>query len=212
MQLYGNLAGETVVLTDRNHGVPIFLAEEPVAAPGYVTHSTWTQKADGIYQVWKLEPAAGTIAQATYELARMMADELTDAQALRVPALYEEWTVPAHYKEGIRLVYNGVLYKVLMEHDSQPTWTPDVAASVYARVLAEGTGDTPEWVQPESTEGYSKGQRVTKDGKVWESLVNDNIWMPGEVGTEQVWREVVDISPGTGGDEEQEAEPGDGEE
>ena len=34
--------------------------------------------------------------------------------------------------------------------------------------------------------------RVKHNGKVWESLVANNVWEPGAVGTETVWREVTE--------------------
>ena len=49
----------------------------------------------------------------------------------------------------------------------------------------------PEWEQPGSTNGYSKGDKVTHNGKTWESLVDNNVWEPGVIGTESLWKEVA---------------------
>ena len=38
---------------------------------------------------------------------------------------------------------------------------------------------------------YDKGDKVTHGGKIWESLVDNNSWEPGVIGTELVWREVT---------------------
>ena len=52
--------------------------------------------------------------------------------------------------------------------------------------------DTPaEWEQPGSTNGYSKGDKVTHNGKTWESLADNNVWEPGAAGTESLWKEVA---------------------
>lgn len=64
-------------------------------------------------------------------------------------------------------------------------------------MLEAGTPDTPteevpEWVQPDSTNPYPLGARVKHNGKVWESLVANNVWEPGAAGTATVWREVTE--------------------
>lgn len=37
---------------------------------------------------------------------------------------------------------------------------------------------------------YAKGDKVAHNGKMWVSLVDNNVWEPGIIGTELVWREV----------------------
>ena len=93
--------------------------------------------------------------------------------------------------------YEGELYVCLQAHTSQTDWAPTAAPSLWAKVLEAGTPDTPteevpEWVQPDSTNPYPLGARVKHNGKVWESLVANNVWEPGAVGTETVWREVTE--------------------
>lgn len=128
--------------------------------------------------------------QAIYNRAAMFAAvSFTDEQALQVPELYDSWSGDAvPYKAGMRLNYNGILYKVLQDHISQPDWTPDAAPSLFAKVLVADPEVIPEWEQPDSTNGYAKGDRVTHNGTTWESLVDNNVWEPGAVGTEGVWK------------------------
>ena len=38
---------------------------------------------------------------------------------------------------------------------------------------------------------YAKGDKVAHNGKTWVSLVDNNCWEPGIIGTELVWREVT---------------------
>lgn len=114
----------------------------------------------------------------------------TDEQALQVQDLYPEWSgAGISYNVGDRVRYNGVLYKVLQEHTSQEDWTPDTAHSLYAKILNPDPEVIPNWEQPESTNGYAKGDKVRHKEKVWESLVDNNVWEPGVVGTESVWKE-----------------------
>ena len=116
---------------------------------------------------------------------------LTDEQAATVPNLYPEWSAAGQYVAGDRCVYNDTLYKCLQTHTAQSDWTPEAAPSLWTKILAgqEGTG-IGEWEQPESTNPYQKGDKVVHNGKTWESLIDNNVWEPGAVGSESLWKEV----------------------
>lgn len=122
---------------------------------------------------------------------------VSDAAALKMPEFYPEWDGDSHeYKVGDRVNYGGTLYKVLQAHTSQSTWTPTDAPSLFAKVLVTGDEDTPpEWEQPDSTNPYMKGDRVTYNGKVYESLVDNNVWSPENY--PQGWQEVTDTNTDT---------------
>ena len=110
----------------------------------------------------------------------------TDEQALTAPALYPAWRSGASYTAGQRVLFNTVLYKVLQDHTSQHDWTPDVATSLFAKVLIPDDAEIPEWEQPDSTNPYIAGDKVTHNGKTWVSDVDNNVWEPGVYG----WTEV----------------------
>lgn len=119
------------------------------------------------------------------------AETFTDEQALKVPTLYEVWDGEGlSYCAGKRLRFNGVLYKVLSDHTSQPDWTPEAALSLFAKVLVEDPNAIVEWEQPGSTNGYMTGNKVTHNGVIYESLVDNNVWEPGATGSETVWKVV----------------------
>lgn len=119
------------------------------------------------------------------------AETFTDEQALKVPTLYENWNGEGiAYKTGKRVRFNGVLYKVLSDHTSQQDWTPEAAPSLFAKVLVEDPNVIVEWEQPGSTNGYMTGNKVTHNGVIYESLVDNNVWEPGAVGTETLWKVV----------------------
>ena len=121
------------------------------------------------------------------------AESFTDEQALQVPSLYAEWSGESkEYKTGTRLNYQSVLYKVLQDHTSQADWTPDAASSLYAKVLIPDSDVTPEWEQPDSTNGYSTGDKVTHNGVTYVSLVDNNVWEPGVAGSESLWGVVTE--------------------
>lgn len=117
---------------------------------------------------------------------------MSDYMALQYVELFGSWSGDGiAYKAGDRIRYNGTLYKVLQDHISQGDWLPDSTSSLYARVLIPDPTVIPEWEQPDSTNPYSKGDKVLHGGKTWESLVDNNVWEPGVTGTENLWREVT---------------------
>lgn len=116
---------------------------------------------------------------------------LTDEQAATVQGLFQAWNAEATYAVGDRVKYNGTLYRCLTAHTAQSTWTPTDAPSLWAKVLTDPSGVILPWEQPDSTNPYAKGDRVTHNGKTWESLVDNNVWEPGAVGTESLWKEVA---------------------
>lgn len=114
-------------------------------------------------------------------------DLATDEQAIEVPVLYPSWAEGVNYETGARISYNEVLYKVLMSHTSQADWTPDVAPSLFAKVLIVDENVIPEWEQPDSTNTYKIGDKVSHNGKNWICTVDNNSWEPGVYG----WEEIV---------------------
>lgn len=108
-----------------------------------------------------------------------LADTLTDEQAVKVPLIFEEWQAGVDYKTGKRVVYEGVLYKLLSDHTSSATYPPDVTNYIYSKILNETIdGDIPEWQQPDYTNPYMKGDRVRFNGKIYESLIDNNSYSP----------------------------------
>lgn len=112
-------------------------------------------------------------------------EAVTDDTALTVPAVYPAWRVDVDYIAGTRLRHKGTLYKVLQAHTSQADWPPDAAVSLYAKVLAPG--EISPWEQPDSTNPYMSGDKVTYSSKIWESAIDNNVWAPGVYG----WKEVT---------------------
>lgn len=109
---------------------------------------------------------------------------LPPEQALEVVSLYPIWEVGVVYTVGFMVSHLGILYKVLFEHTSQADWSPDVAISLFSRVIVgqinpdNGEQEILDWVQPDSTNGYMTGDKVRFEGAVYESLIDNNIWSP----------------------------------
>ena len=114
---------------------------------------------------------------------------LEDKDALECVCLYEKWSGDSvQYTAGQRVQDDGILYTVLQAHTSQPDWKPADAPSLFAKVLIPDPSVVPEWEQPDSTNPYAKGDKVTHNGKTWVSDIDGNVWEPGVYG----WTEVAE--------------------
>jgi hypothetical protein len=114
------------------------------------------------------------------ELAAKGRDALSDTDALTYSAYFPEWDGEGKtYTAGERVQYGGKLYKILQAHTSQSDWKPTAAASLFSEILAGQSGTAVgEWKQPDSTNPYSKGDKVIHNGYYWTSLVDNNVWEP----------------------------------
>lgn len=109
------------------------------------------------------------------------AQSLSDETALKAVCLHPVWSSGTAYAVGFKAQHKNVLYKCLTAHTAQDEWTPNVSPSLWAKVLVED-GNILPWEQPDSTNPYMIGDRVTHNGKAWESIVDDNVWEPGVYG------------------------------
>lgn len=117
--------------------------------------------------------------QSLHKIGKIVANNVTDdVQALEIKEFYDDWQEGAQYEVGRYVTYDDVLYKVITAHTSQADWTPPAAASLFANVLTSLDGTPKEWVQPDSTNPYMKGDKVIFEGKTYESTVDNNIWSP----------------------------------
>lgn len=113
------------------------------------------------------------------KLSATMADE----DAVETVELFPVWKAGGEYAAGDRVRYDGKLYKCLQAHTAQADWNPVDAPSLWAEVLAGQDGTAiGEWVQPDSTNPYMRGDKVNYNGKTYESEVDNNVWAPGVYG------------------------------
>ena len=122
----------------------------------------------------------------------LFAETLSDAQALQVPMLFDDFDGNGvAYEVGKRVLYNDILYKVIQAHTSQADWTPTNAPSLFAKVINETIdGSIPEFEQPDSTNPYMKGNKVKFNGKIYESVIDNNIWSP--TAYPSGWKEITE--------------------
>ena len=130
-----------------------------------------------------------TAEEVTAMLIRQQINTLTvdDSTALRMTEFYPEWAVGQAYTAGYKVQRVGKLWRCLQAHTSQDGWEPDSAPSLWAKVLIPDENVVPEWEQPDSTNPYSAGDKVSHNGKTWVSTIDNNVWEPGTV---EYWKEV----------------------
>lgn len=128
-----------------------------------------------------------TAEEVTALLIKQQINSITvdDNTAMRMVEFYPEWTTDTDYAAGFKVQHNGTLFKCLTAHTSQADWTPEAAPSLWAKVLIPDPDVIPEWEQPDSTNPYSKGDKVTHNGVTWASDVDNNVWEPGAFGWSQ---------------------------
>lgn len=181
---YGQFVSGSVYLTTDGSGLPIREAAEPTPGDGYHTSLAYEQRDGAIWQVWTIVPDAGTAQDATLMLAQIQASRLSDADALKVPALFPAYETGHVYAEGDRALWHGVLYKAISGHTAtveDPTLDPQHWSSVVPAPAGEAIA---EWASGKS---YAKGDRVTRYGQVYESLMDSNTLEPGVFGSEAAW-------------------------
>lgn len=114
---------------------------------------------------------------------------LPDEAIGRMQPYFPKWAPNTNYIRHQSFVSygegDGYVWRCETTHTSQADWTPDASPSLWSKVLTSHTDILP-WEQPASTNPYMKGDKVLWDGKVWESEIDNNVWMPGVYG----WKEV----------------------
>ena len=119
------------------------------------------------------------------QIIEIASQSLPDEIALEVVCLHPLWAPGTSYEVGFKVQYNNTLYSCLTAHTAQKSWTPDASPSLWSKVLVED-GAILAWEQPDSTNAYMTGDKVTHNGKTWVSDVDNNVWEPGVYG----WTEV----------------------
>lgn len=114
----------------------------------------------------------------------VMAEDLTDTDALDVKELFPSWMTDKAYSVSDRVRYEDILYKCVQAHTSQVDWAPDVTPALWTRVSID---EFPEWIQPTGAQDtYMTGDKVSHNGQHWVSTVDYNTWEPGVYGWNKI--------------------------
>ena len=115
----------------------------------------------------------------TAAMFSVMTMALTDDQAMEVSTLIEEWSVGGAYKTGDIRRYNGALYRALQDSTGEEQYPPDTFVAGWKRIGEPNEDGVYPWVQPlGATDAYNAGDKVTYNGKTYESLIDGNVWSP----------------------------------
>ena len=115
-------------------------------------------------------------------LIELASASLSDKDALDGVELFPHWQTDTAYEVGVRVAYEGLLYKCLLAHTSQASWAPDVSPSLWVRV-DNPQEEWPEWRQPTgATDAYKLGDKVSHLEKHWISDYDNNTWEPSVFG------------------------------
>jgi hypothetical protein len=108
------------------------------------------------------------------------AASLSDADALDAVELFPAWEADTEYARGVRIRYDGKLYRCEQAHTSQSIYPPDIIPALWTEVAAPG--EIPVWKQPTGAQdAYMTGDKVwypEKDTTVYVSLIDNNTWSP----------------------------------
>ncbi len=114
---------------------------------------------------------------------------LTDEQAETVTNLFPVWHADTEYAVGDRRQFDGLLYRCVQAHTSQPGWEPPNVPALWARTWVD---EWPEWIQPAGAhDAYNTGDKVSHKGKHWISAMDANVYEPGVYG----WDEAEGAEP-----------------
>lgn len=181
--IYGVKAGDNVVLTNAQNGKPIIATEPPSIPDGYMADYSWNDDGSQITQVWHLFPIEGTAQDSILELAKMQAQSLSDAEAVRVPALYDEWIAGETYKRGKIVRFKGELYRIGQDLTSSDTYKPgdEGTTALYSHIAIDSETNYEVWKEWDGVSGiYSQGQIVkdSTDNALYRSKIANNVWGP----------------------------------
>lgn len=126
-------------------------------------------------------------ARALRAMIEKAAISLDDTDALEAVELFPAWVAKTPYDKGIRVRFDGKLYRCEQSHTSQADWTPPDTPALWTEVAEPG--EIPVWKQPTGAQdAYMKGDKVhypDADGPVYVSTVDNNVWQPGVFGWEE---------------------------
>ena len=189
------------------------IGPDVVAYKGQIKFIVCAKKGDGTIPEWNTTLAEGTVLEGLEATDEVVArnpdiieqiltrlDNVTEIPQEKVSSAVEEYmaknpiNIPKKLPNPHKLTfagavtaeYDGTIYKVLQAHTSQDTWIPPDAPSLFAKVLIPNENVIPEWEQPDSTNPYATGDKVTHNGKTWISTADGNVWEPGVYGWEEV--------------------------
>lgn len=91
-----------------------------------------------------------------------------------------EWSFGSRYSAADVVIYSNVVYCCVQSHTVYAeNWTPPNVPALWRKLHSVGDNGIQEWVQPTGAHDcYSIGDKVKYNGKIYQSLINGNVWSP----------------------------------
>lgn len=142
---------------------PIHLSEEELSAAKEITRQTQIQNAAILF-------------------VRSSAPSLSDADALSVSLLFEEWSIGKKYEKDYIVQYGDNIYRIGQNHTSQEQYKPgdEGTTALYSLIKIDESGYE-VWKAWDGVSGiYALDQVVVdpEDEKLYKSKVANNVWGP----------------------------------
>lgn len=171
--------GRTALMTVQERGQTIATYE------GYTTFyrtEIYTGKIYGVvmYKQETLPEVQSQMVQAAVLVAQMQAQELDDAQALTVKAIYPQWQeiIGQTVKLGYKFLHNDVLYKTIQDNLLiQDQWIPgEGTESLYAVINETNAGTQEDPIPYAGNMALENGKYYRQDGVIY--LCNKDTEIP----------------------------------
>lgn len=186
----------------------VFVAYERVSAPGYtidvstvdsntVLPGGWVYissdaELEGFIPAWVSDAPydAGVVVKHVSKIWRSLLGGnvwepgVTGWREETQDSIYPAWVQPlgAHdaWPKGVRVHHAGKTWASLVDNN---VWEPGVANWREVVLFIPAAPSVAAWVQPTGAgDAYQTGDRVTHNGQMWESSVDNNVWEPGVYG------------------------------
>lgn len=90
--------------------------------------------------------------------------------------------------------YEEKLFFCIQPHTTQTGWEPYKTPALWKRHYSED--ESPSWKQPQGAhDAYPKGAIVEKNGTLYKSNIDHNVWEPGTVNTWIIHKEIQSTDP-----------------
>lgn len=117
--------------------------------------------------------------QALEKALGVVAESASIEQLADIKDVFPEWQPYMTITKNQIINYEGKLYRAIKDHASEHL--PEEATSLWSQInLDEASGvDIIDWYEPDANRNYTLGQLIRYiDGKVYESLLANNVWSP----------------------------------
>lgn len=119
---------------------------------------------------------------------------LTDSEKTELVADINDWEVGELVKIGDKRKVGAIAYECIQEHTTQSDWVPSNTPALWKIFVPQKTSSgeevVPEFKQPTGAhDTYKIGDKVIFEGKVYESLIDNNAYSPSDY--PQGWKLII---------------------